>query len=370
MRPTRAGLGLLVVGVVLALAGRLLGIVELYLLAAMAIIALILAALYTATARLDLSISRVATPARLRAGSPARIDLAIRNRARRRTPVLSAHDHVQGGRGASVLLAPLAPGREARIAYRLPTHRRGRLRIGPLDLSLGDPLGLTRSQIRAAGVTDLMVHPRLIDLMPLVAIAGHDPTADQQPIRAIANSGDEFFALRPYVVGDELKRVNWRASARLDDLVVRQEERPKTGRVTVVLDRRAEVYDDEGFERAVSATLSSLHSGFNGGDALRFLTTAGPAVSDIRTRSELDGVDEQLALIEPTQSASLIRSLEELNRVRSDLDLHVGNRDAQRLGRAGRRPGPEDLRPRRGRLVRSSARSRRARRRSAVGHHL
>ena len=315
MRPTRAGLGLLAVGVALLVAGRFLGIVELYLLAAMALVALGLAALYTATARLDLAISRVTTPARLRAGTPARVDLTIRNRSRRPTPVLSAHDHIQGGRGASVLLAPLQGGREARIAYRLPTHRRGRLRIGPLDLALGDPLGLTRAQVQAAGTTDLMVHPRLIPLAALVAVAGHDPTADQQPIRAIATAGDEFFALRPYIIGDELRRVNWRASARLDDLVVRQEERPNTGRVTVVLDRRAEVYDDPAFERAVSAALSALHSGFRGGDALRFMTTAGPAVSDIRTRSELDGVDEQLALIEPTQSASLIRSLEELNRI-------------------------------------------------------
>ena len=315
MRPTRAGLGVLLVGIGLFVAGRLLGIRELYLLAAMVLIALILAAIYTASTRLDLAISRVATPARLRAGTPARIDLTLRNRAKRGTPVLSAHDQVQGGRGASVLLAPLAGGNDAHIAYRLPTNRRGRLRVGPLDLSLGDPLGLTRSQIRAAEVTDLMVHPRLIELSPLVAIAGHDPTADQQPIRAIANSGDEFFALRPYVVGDELKRVNWRASARLDDLVVRQEERPKTGRVTVVLDRRAEVYDEDGFERSVSAALSALHAGFRGGDALRFLTSAGPAVSDIRTRSELDAVDEQLALIETTSSASLIRSLEELNRI-------------------------------------------------------
>lgn len=315
MRPTRAGVGLLAIGIGLLIAGRLLGLLELYLLAAMAIAALILAAIYTASARLDLGISRVATPARLRAGTPARIDLSLRNRARRQTPVLSAHDQVQGGRGASVLLAPLAGQREARIAYRLPTNRRGRLRIGPLDLSLGDPLGLTRSQVRAAEVTELMVHPKLIELMPLIAIAGHDPTADQQPIRAIANSGDEFFALRPYVVGDELKRVNWRASARRDELVVRQEERPRTGRVTVLLDRRAEVFDEEGFERAVSAALSALHSGFRGGDALRFLTTAGPAVSDIRTRSELDAVDEQLALVETTQSASLIRSMEDLNRL-------------------------------------------------------
>ena len=315
MRPTRAGVALLVIGVGLALAGRILGVLELYLLSAMALVAMVLAAVYTATTRLDLSISRVATPARLRAGTPARIDLTLRNRAGRSTPVLAAHDRVQGGRGASVLMAPLRPGKDARIAYRLPTHRRGRLRIGPLDLSLGDPLGLTRSKVRAADVTDLMVHPRLIELMPLVAIAGHDPTADQQPIRAIANAGDEFFALRPYMVGDELRRVNWRATARIDELVVRQEERPKTGRVTVVLDRRAEVYDEEAFERAVSAALSALHSGFRGGDALRFLTSAGPAVSDIRTRSELDAVDEQLALIETTQSASLVRSLEELNRI-------------------------------------------------------
>ena len=315
MRPTRAGLGLGLIGLGLLAAGRLFGILELFILAAMAIGALILAALYTSTVRLDLAIGRVATPSRLRAGTPARIDLALRNRASRGTPVLSAHDQIQGGRGASVLLAPIRGGGEARIAYRLPTHRRGRLKVGPLDLSLGDPLGLTRTQLRAADVTDLMVHPRLIELAPLIAVAGHDPTADQQPIRAIANAGDEFFALRPYVVGDELKRVNWRASARLDDdLVVRQEERPRTGRVTVLLDRRSEVYDEDGFERAVSTALSALHSGFRGGDALRFLTSAGPALSDIRTRSELDAVDEQLALIEPTQSASLVRSMEELTK--------------------------------------------------------
>lgn len=315
MRPTRAGVGLLIIGVGLAVAGRFLGILELYLLATMVLVALVLAAIYTLSARLELAISRITTPSRLRAGTPARVDLAVRNRSRRPTPVLSAHDHIQGGRGASVLLAPLRGGSDARIAYRLPTQRRGQLRVGPLDLSLGDPLGLTTSQIEAAGPTDLIIHPRLLPLAPLVAVAGHDPTADQQPLRAIATAGDEFFALRPYVVGDELRRVNWRASARIDELVVRQDERPNTGRVTVVLDRRSEVYDEDSFERAVSAALSSLHSGFQGGDALRFMTTATPAISDIRTRSELDGVDEQLALIQPTQSASLVRSLEELNRI-------------------------------------------------------
>ena len=315
MRPTRAGVGLLVAVAACAIAGRILGLLELFVLAAMGAVALVLAALYTATVRLDLGVGRTATPARLRAGAPARIDLVLQNKGGRKTPLISAHDSVQGSKGAALMLAPIEPRRDARIAYRLPTSRRGVIEVGPLDLKLGDPLGLTQATVRAAEVTGLMVHPQLIELRPLVAIAGHDPTADQQPIRSLANSGDEFFALRPYVVGDELRLVNWRASARSDDLVVRQEERPKTGRVTVVLDRRREVYDHDGFERAVSAALSALHSGFRGGDSLRFLTSAGPAVTDIRSRADLDAVDEQLALIDTTESASLIRTLEEQTRV-------------------------------------------------------
>jgi len=314
MRPTRAGIGLLLASIGALAAGRILGLLELYILAAMGGAALVLAALYTATARIDLGVGRTASPSRLRAGSPARVDLVLENKARRPTPLLSAHDSVGGSRGATLLLAPIRSRHQARIAYRLPTSRRGIVAVGPLDLTMGDPLGLTRTRLRAAEQSKLVVHPRLIDLRPLVAIAGHDPTAEQQPIRALANSGDEFFALRPYVVGDELKRVNWRASARADDLVVRQEERPRTGRVTVVLDRRREVYDDEGFERAVSAALSALHAGFRGGDALRFVTSASPAVTDIRSRADLDAVDEQLALITATESASLVRTLEDQTR--------------------------------------------------------
>lgn len=315
MRPTRAGLGILITAVVCLTAGRVLGLLELYVLGAMVVAALLFAALYTAAARLDLGVARTATPARLRAGSPARIDLVLHNRGRRQTPLISAHDSVQGSRGASLLLAPIVSGGEARIAYRLPTSRRGELKVGPLDLTIGDPLGLAQARLRAAEITSLMVHARLIDLPPLVAIAGHDPTAEQQPKRSLSVSGGEFFALRPYVVGDELKRVNWRASARSGELVVRQEERPNTGRVTVILDRRREVYDEDSFERAVSAALSALYAGFRGGDALRFLTSANLNVTDIRSRGDLDAVDEQMALVSATESASLVRTLEDQTKV-------------------------------------------------------
>ncbi|MEZ5228051.1 MAG: DUF58 domain-containing protein [Acidimicrobiales bacterium] len=241
---------------------RLFGADELLILAAIQLAALVIAVLAAASTRLDLSISRTANPARLRAGTPARIDVAITNRARRSTPMLLAVDHISGTPGASLHLAPIKGGASAPIAYRLPTARRGLIDVGPLDLRFGDPLGLTRGSVRASDLITLVVHPELVDLGALHAIAGHDPTADQQPIRALATGGDEFFALRPYVIGDELRRVHWRASARMGDLVVRQDERPRTGRVTVLLDLRRSSYDEPGFERAVSAALSALYAGW------------------------------------------------------------------------------------------------------------
>ncbi len=315
MRPTRAGIGLTIVAVGCFVIGRLFGSSEMFYLAAICAFALVFSVIFTATARLDLTVSRLANPSRMRAGAPARIDLGLKNQGNRRTPVLRVQDHVQNSAGASLLLAPIDTGAESRIAYRLPTRRRGRLDVGPLDLTLGDPLGLTSSTIRASDQVTLVVHPQLVDLGVLHARAGHDPTADQQPIRALATGGDEFFALRPYVIGDELRRVHWRATARTGELVVKQEERPRTGRVTVVLDRRRSVYDEEGFERAVSAALSALHAGWRGDDALRFLTSASPGFTDIRSRGELDAVDEQLAMIGTTESASLVRTIDEITRV-------------------------------------------------------
>lgn len=314
MKLTRAGFVLAAAVILLVAAARMFGLMELYILGAAAAVVLLLTVLYTSTMRLDVAVSRTATPARLRAGTTARIDLVLRNRSRRKSPVMAVYDQLEDGRGASVSVAPLRPEEDARLAYRLPARSRGRLSVGPLDITLGDHLGLTTTTIRAARMTELIVHARLFSLAPLVAVAGSDPATDQQQMRSIANAGEEFFALRPYVIGDELKRVNWKASARHDDLVVRQDERPRTGRVTILLDVSADAYDDAGFERAVSAALSALYAGFHGGDTLRFATSASPALTEIRTRSELEGVDEQLALIARSRDGSFVQRIEEVAR--------------------------------------------------------
>ena len=82
MRPTRAGLGVLAIGVVVVGLGRLFGAFELFLLGAGLLAAFGLAALVHLTLGLDLGVSRTTSPAVLRAGTPAQVDLVLHNRAR------------------------------------------------------------------------------------------------------------------------------------------------------------------------------------------------------------------------------------------------------------------------------------------------
>ena len=63
-------------------------------------------------------------------------------------------------------------------------------------------------------------------------------TAGGAPPNALGRHGEDFYALRPYVVGDDLRRVHWPSTARHDELMVRQDELPWQDRTTVLLDVR------------------------------------------------------------------------------------------------------------------------------------
>ncbi len=320
MRPTRACLALFAAGVAITAVGRGLGTLELFLLGAMAGIAIVGAVIYTASVQLDLEISRRAAPAKLRSGQPARIDLELHNGSRRSTPVLRVTDHVSGSSGAQVSLASIKGNSHSVVAYQLPTRSRGLLEVGPLDISFGDPLALIRSTVRASAATQLLVHSPVLPFDSLKGLIGQEQIGDSSQDRRLRSGGDEFYALRPYVFGDELRRVNWRATARNDELMVRTDERPRTGRTTVVLDRRAAAYSNEGFERAVSATLSALIAGWSTDDALRLVTTEPTLITNINSLAELDIVDDRFATLRPTNAipsavkSSLVSTLQDLSR--------------------------------------------------------
>jgi uncharacterized protein (DUF58 family) len=275
MRLTRQGWLAAATAVACLVAGRLLGPLELYLIGA-ALTALVLGAMvYLRLLHLNLAVERQLHPPRVHAGTPSRVDLRVHNRGRRRTPVLALRDAVSGTRGAHLLLGPLAPGKSIAAAYRLPTERRGIIDIGPLEIAMSDPFGLARIALRASGVSELTVFPRIDDIVPVPQTTGNDPMAGAEHPNALGRSGEDFYGLRTYVVGDDLRKVHWASTARHDELMVRQDEQPWQARATLLLDVRAATNTEASLELAISATASIVTASARRQDLIRLVTSDG-----------------------------------------------------------------------------------------------
>ena len=225
--------------VALLIAGRLFGLPELYALAVAAAAAAGGALLYVRYYPWAVESLRDVRPPQVAAGGSSRVELSVRNTHARRSPVLSARDPFDNGRRwARFHIAPLEPGELVRAAYRLPTAERGIFPLGPLEIGVTDPFALAERVIPAAPLATLTVFPRVDELRPLPQGRSANPSGvSSKP--AVGAGGEDFYALRSYEVGDDLRRVHWASTARKDELMIRQDEMPWQARVTVLADLRA-----------------------------------------------------------------------------------------------------------------------------------
>jgi uncharacterized protein (DUF58 family) len=302
---TRSGwITALVAGGLVAV-GRLLGIFELFLLGSAGIVLVGGAFVFVRRTPLRLDVSRTLHPPRVHAGSPSRVELSVRNRSSRRTPVLTVRDPVGRGRSATVSLAPLGQSQLVRAAYRLPTDRRGILRVGPLAVEVGDPFGLAALSTTGAPVTELTVWPAVVDVDPLPHTISDDPHGGSDQASALAAGGEDFYALRPYAPGDDLRRVHWRSTARWDELLVRQEERPWQGRATVVLDCRRGSHSSASFERAVAAAASVIVACWRRHFVIRLVDTTGYDSGSAAGTAHVEALLERLATVDAKEAGRL-----------------------------------------------------------------
>lgn len=301
-------------GVALIGLGRLVGAFELFVLGAAALALLVAASISVAVIKLRIEVRRDVHPHRVHAGTPSRVELLLRNVGSRRTPVLNLVDPVSGTRGAELLVGPLEPLGTARAAYRLPTDRRGILQIGPLRVAISDPFGLSAIDTVAAAASELTVYPRVDQICALPQAAGHDPHAGAEHPNMLGRSGEDFYALRPYTVGDDLRRVHWPSTARHDELMVRQDELPWQGRATILLDLRRNTHSAASIELAVSAAASIAEASWRRRDLVRLLSTDGTDSGFAAGTPHIEAIMEHLATVGPTNRGSLQGTLDALTR--------------------------------------------------------
>jgi uncharacterized protein (DUF58 family) len=298
--PTRQGWSVLIAAGATLLAARLFGVLELYLIAAAAAVLVVAATVHVRFAPLEVVVRRGVHPARVHAGESTRVELTIRNPGRRRTPPVRVVDPIGGTPGPRVFLGPLGRGASVVASYRLPTWRRGRLRLGPLRLEATDPFGLARRSAVVAGTDDVTVFPAVTTIPALGTGGDPDPSGAAVRLNAIGSQGEEFFGLREYVQGDDLRRVHWPSTARRDgDLLVRQDERPWANRTVVVLDTRAAVHDEASFERSVSSAASVIEAAHRARHTIHLVTTDGHDSGPGEGLAHTESMMEYLALVGP-----------------------------------------------------------------------
>jgi uncharacterized protein (DUF58 family) len=257
---TRRGWSLTGAAIGLVVGSFLLGALEM-LVVGIAALALIVAVLLWLQFRAppELAISRRVRPDRLHVGTEGRIDLLVENLGTHATPLLAATDWFdEGRRAARFLVPPLAGGATARAAYRIPTRRRGRYTVGPLSVAISDPFGLARRATPGAGAAELVVRPRVHEIVAPVAIGSRVTAENEAPSArsVVSDLGNDFLTLRDYELGDDLRRVHWRSTARTGELMIRQDEARWRSRAAVVIDVLGAAHDADSFEVAVEAAAS------------------------------------------------------------------------------------------------------------------
>lgn len=195
--------------------------------------------------RLDLRVVRTLHPDTVAAGQDASVELSIENRSERPTPALRWRDRASAGIAApgAAALPPIEGQvgssrrlrRPAQLRYRLAAQQRGLYRVGPLLLSRRDPFGLARVERAFGPEARLRVTPRVLPLDAGDLAATRSAGLEHELAWASIPAADELSA-REYQPGDPLRRVNWRATARHDTLMVRREEERSSPEAWIVLD--------------------------------------------------------------------------------------------------------------------------------------
>lgn len=152
----------------------------------------------------------------------------------------------------------LSPKEKARLVFEFPSPLRANYQIGPLIVRVRDPLGFYLKEEKFSPQT-LSVMPGPERLRRTSLRPRHVGPWPGNILSKMVGLGTEFYSLRQYVPGDDPKRINWKASARNNSLIVNETEAERVTDVMVVLDTDVTFFgpsEGELFERGILAAAS------------------------------------------------------------------------------------------------------------------
>ncbi len=308
---TTRGQAFVTAGSVLLVAGLLTGVLDLTRLGVLVVVLPLAAAFLARRHDLALTLRRTATPSRLQPDEASLVELRLTNATGRRSPLLMAEelvDYTLGDRPRFIVPA-MGPGEERVVRYTVRSHSRGRHRLGPVGIRVKDPFGLSSRTAAHRAASSILVLPRVHPLP-----AGHPRGAElgtegSIPHR-VALHGEDDAAIREYRDGDDLRRIHWPATARVGELMVRQEDLPARRRAVLLLDTRSSALPAtdprSGLEWAVSAAASIAVHLLDLGYTMHVLTADNTSSSGVVDAEGHDAILDLLAEVGQCSDADFL----------------------------------------------------------------
>jgi len=214
-----------------------------------------------------LEIERKLTPMRSFGGEDIDIIIRCTNRTDRDFSDIQIRDHVPlpliVEDGLNSIPLSLQSGGTMQWTYRITAPKRGHYTVGPVSIQYTDMLGFFRNQVKRMKEDTFTVLPAMEKIGTLDLRARRVGVwSGQVPSRRVG-AGTDFYALRLYNASDELRRINWKASARIGHLVVNEFESEHVTDVLLIVDSTDEggssIYDFDltEFQLTLAASLCS-----------------------------------------------------------------------------------------------------------------
>ena len=292
------------------------------------VVVLVLADLLLAPSTRVLSVVRRPTGA-VRQGQPTATVLTVHNTGSRsiRGALRDAWQPSAGAVGNRHRIR-LSGGGSTEVSTTLVPTRRGDRRTDRVTARSLGPLGLAARQgtLRAPGTVRVL--PPFHSRKHLPSRLARLRELDGRSAVRVRGQGTEFDSLREYVRGDDVRSIDWRASARTKDVVVRTWQPERDRRVVIVLDTgrtsAGRVGDIPRLDSAMDAALLLAALAARAGDRIDLVAGDRSVRARVKGRHGKDVVatlQDTMAELEPvlaeTSWHTLVGALDGLGRHRA-----------------------------------------------------
>lgn len=205
------------------------------------------------------------------------------------------------------LPARVAGGERRRFGVTLTPTRRGDARAAGVTVRTIGPMGLAGRQRTLSAPWTVRVLPPFHSRRHLPGKLSRLRELEGQHTAMVRGQGSEFDSLRDYVRGDDVRSIDWRATARNDGVVVRTWRPERDRRILIVLDTgrtsAGRVGDTPRLDHSMDASLLLAALAGRAGDRVDFLAYDRRVRAQVRSGGKGSQIQQLVSAMAPLEAA-------------------------------------------------------------------